>query len=259
MVYGVILAGGRGERFWPLSRIERPKQFLRLTSNKMMLEETIDRVLPLIPRDRIRIVSGEEEARLTFAGSVLGLDIDGDLLVVDVGGGSTEIIAGVREHGESSVRTAVSLDIGSVRLFERHVHHDPPLRSELERARGAARAALDAVAAPSSSERLVGVAGTVTTLSAVAQQVDPYDGARVHGSHLDRRTVTHVLGELAALPHRARSLVPGLDPARADVILTGGIVVEAVMDWAGVERLLVSDRGVRWGLLTALRAQSASM
>ncbi|HOD67718.1 MAG TPA: sugar phosphate nucleotidyltransferase, partial [candidate division Zixibacteria bacterium] len=60
MVYGVILAGGRGERFWPLSRIERPKQFLRLTSNKMMLEETIDRVLPLIPRDRIRIVTGEE-------------------------------------------------------------------------------------------------------------------------------------------------------------------------------------------------------
>ncbi len=208
---------------------------------------------------RPRVISGEEEARLTFTGAVLGLDVAGDVLVVDVGGGSTEIITGVLCGADASVETAISLDVGSVRLFERHVRHDPPLTTELGQARSAVRAALAAVPAPSRPRRLVGVAGTVTTLAAVARGIDPYDGARLHGASLDRSTVARVLEELAAMPHRVRSTVPGLEPARADVILTGGVVVETVMAWAGAERLVVSDRGVRWGLLTALRAQAPSM
>ncbi len=208
---------------------------------------------------RPRVISGEEEARLTFTGAVLGLDVAGDVLVVDVGGGSTEIITGVLRGADASVETALSLDVGSVRLFERHVRHDPPPAAELEQARSAVRAALATVPTPSRPRRLVGVAGTVTTLAAVAQGIDPYDGARLHGASLDRSTVTRVLEDLAAMPHAARSAVPGLEPARADVILTGGVVVETVMDWAGAEHLVVSDRGVRWGLLTALRAQAPSM
>jgi len=206
-----------------------------------------------------RVITGEEEARLTFAGSLLGLDVAGDVLVVDVGGGSTEIISGTHDRNETMVDFAISLDIGSVRLFERHLHSDPPHAAEMAQARSAARAALAELTPPSAHRPLIGVAGTVTTLAAVAQRLEPYDGARVHGASLGRAEVTRLLGELAAMPLERRARVPGLEPARADVILTGGVVVEAVMEWAGAQRLLVSDRGVRWGLLAALRARSRRM
>jgi len=208
---------------------------------------------------RPRVISGEEEARLTFAGSLLGLDVAGEVLVVDVGGGSTELITGTRHRDQAMVEVALSLDVGSVRLFERHLRSDPPLPAELAQARDAVRSALAEVAPPSTRRPLIGVAGTVTTLAAVAQRLDPYDGARVHGSSLDRAEVTRLLGELGAMPLDRRARVPGLEPARADVILTGGVVVEAVMEWAGAERLVVSDRGVRWGLLAALRARTSPM
>lgn len=202
-----------------------------------------------------RVISGDEEAHLTFLGALSGLDVIGNVLVFDVGGGSTELITGALVDGVPHIETARSLDVGSVRLRERHLRHDPPTAAELAAARSEVRELLQRRAAPDRSHRLVGVAGTVTTLAAVAAKLVPYVGHRVHGASLTATTLHQQVDELAALPLAARAELPGLEPARADVIVTGAIVVSEILRWAGGEAFTVSDRGVRWGLLTELRAQ----
>ncbi|MCC6647597.1 MAG: Ppx/GppA family phosphatase [Polyangiaceae bacterium] len=197
-----------------------------------------------------RIVSGDEEARLTFRGALSGLAVAGPTLVFDVGGGSTEIIVGSgRDPG-----ARVSLDVGSVRLTERHVARDPPLDAELDAARATVRAALASAPRPPSGATVVGVAGTVTTLAAIALQLDPYDGARVHGASLPAARVSELTAELGALPLSRRRDVRGLDAKRADVIPCGALIVDEVLSWLGARSLVVSDRGVRWGLAEELAA-----
>ncbi|MEJ7729186.1 MAG: hypothetical protein WKG00_08220 [Polyangiaceae bacterium] len=171
--------------------------------------------------------------------------------VFDVGGGSTEII-----WRDGADMRRVSLDVGSVRLTERHVRHDPPTAAELEAVRADIRAALDALPPPAAPRELVGVAGTVTTLAAVLQELAPYDGARVHGSPLTRADVDGLVERLSALPLEQRQSLVGLEPKRADVIVAGALIVAEVMRWANAPRLIASDRGVRWGLALRL-ARSA--
>jgi exopolyphosphatase/guanosine-5'-triphosphate,3'-diphosphate pyrophosphatase len=197
-----------------------------------------------------RIIAGDEEARLTFDGALTGLSAAGDVTVFDVGGGSTEIIRGTIRGPAAEVHTAVSLDVGSVRLTERHVRSDPPSPAEIGAVRADVEHALGTVPQSPTTD-LVGVAGTVTTLAAIDQELSTYDPARVHGATLSRAAIEGILGRLAALPVAARQRVPGLDPGRADVIVAGTVLVLSVLDWAGVGRLRVSDRGVRWGLASA--------
>lgn len=206
-----------------------------------------------------RVISGDEEAALTFAGALTGLSLPpSPRIVFDVGGGSTEIILG-GTGGE--VERAASLDVGSVRLTERHVRSDPPAAAELDAVRAGARAALASapplpvpgVARPV----LVGVAGTVTTLAALVRDISPYDGARVHGARVTRDEIAAATARLAALPLADRRAVPALDPARADVIVAGGLLVEEILAWAAGPggppgELIASDRGVRWGLAQRL-------
>ncbi|HVW24036.1 MAG TPA: Ppx/GppA phosphatase family protein [Polyangiaceae bacterium] len=199
---------------------------------------------------RPRIIGGDEEARLTYEGALSGLTVTGDVTVFDVGGGSTEIIHAT-VGGASGARAAVSLDIGSVRLTERHVRTDPPLPSELDAVRRDVAAALSPLPRPPTST-LVGVAGTITTLSAIEQSLDQYDSSRVHGARLRRSTVSDLARRLAALPLEQRRALSGLPPARADVIVAGALIVEGVLEWARADELVVSDRGVRWGLARAL-------
>jgi exopolyphosphatase/guanosine-5'-triphosphate,3'-diphosphate pyrophosphatase len=197
------------------------------------------------------VIAGEREAALTFRGALSGLSARGAVSVFDVGGGSTEIVHGTRD-GDARVESAVSLDIGSVRLFERHVRSDPPNAAELARVRADIDAAL-ATAPRAAGERvLVGVAGTLTTLAAVALELDSYDPARVHGSTLSRQRVDELARMLAALPLAERKALRGLEPKRADVIVAGALIVERVMHFAGARELVVSDRGVRWGLVEEL-------
>lgn len=204
---------------------------------------------------RPRVISGVEEARLTFAGALQGLSVTGEVLVVDVGGGSTEIVTGAINASQTQVGSTLSLDVGAVRLLERHVHHDPPLPVELARTRDDVRGRLTWLPIPASPRTLVGVAGTVTTLAAIAAKIECYDGALLHGAELDRAGIDDIVAELASLPLAARSRVAGLDPARADVIVTGGILVAEVIAWSRCQGLVVSDRGVRWGLLAAMQAR----
>jgi exopolyphosphatase/guanosine-5'-triphosphate,3'-diphosphate pyrophosphatase len=195
-----------------------------------------------------RVISGGEEARLTFRGALSGLRLPpGPALVFDVGGGSTELIVGEVSGGSPCIERAASLDVGSVRLTERHLRSDPPLPSEVEALRVEVDRLLTAFP-PAPGASLVGVAGTVTTLAAVARGVVPYDGARVHGLDLAASEVESLTHRLASLPVAERRELPGLEPKRADVIAAGALLVERLIRWAGGPRLLVSDRGVRWGL-----------
>ncbi|MCC6525381.1 MAG: Ppx/GppA family phosphatase [Polyangiaceae bacterium] len=203
---------------------------------------------------RPAIVDGDEEAALTFAGALSGLALPGArVAVLDVGGGSTEIVLGRAPGGAGpgAVEAAVSLDVGAVRLSERHVRTDPPAPSELDAVRAEVRAAL--ARAPSvAGVPLVGVAGTVTTLAAIVGGVVPYDGARIHGSRLAATELERLGAELAARSLAERRLVPGLEPARADVIVAGALIVGELVRAAGAAELVVSDRGVRWGLVERL-------
>jgi exopolyphosphatase/guanosine-5'-triphosphate,3'-diphosphate pyrophosphatase len=206
---------------------------------------------------RPEVISGDEEARLVYASAWrdFGAGHRGGLAVLDVGGGSTELT-----WGDGPVpQGRTSLQIGAVRLTERHVRSDPVGAADLAAVRAAARAALEPAAAAvraasararaAATARLVAVAGTVTTLSAVAQALPEYEAARVHGSTLSLDALEALLARLAALTVRERAALPGMEPKRADVIVAGGAIVVEAMRASGFDRLTVSDRGVRWGLL----------
>jgi exopolyphosphatase/guanosine-5'-triphosphate,3'-diphosphate pyrophosphatase len=205
-----------------------------------------------------RVISGETEARLTFHGAMSGLPqrADEEVAVFDIGGGSTEVVFG--RPGASAVLYAQSFDVGSVRLTERLISHDPPLPAELEAVATTLTNTLREVPRLAPGTAPVGVAGTVTTLAAVALGIEPYDSERVHGSTLSRTILRKTVFELAAMDIAARRAVRGIEPKRADVIVAGGLIVLALLDHWRAESLIVSDRGVRWGLAAELAREEPS-
>lgn len=197
------------------------------------------------------LLSGAEEGRLAFAGATAGLDRAGETyLVVDVGGGSTELVLG---RGGEVVEVA-SLDIGSVRITEQWLHGDPPTAEELSMAVSVARTHVDgavrerpALAEPAT---VVGVAGTVTTIAAI--ELGYYDPEAVHHLWLERRQVEDVFRAVATEPLELRRHNPGLHPDRADVIVGGCCVLVGIMRRLDVAECLVSDSD----LLDALAAEA---
>jgi exopolyphosphatase / guanosine-5'-triphosphate,3'-diphosphate pyrophosphatase len=198
----------------------------------------------------VEVIDGEREAALTFRAVVESFPgvRSGDLVVVDIGGGSTEIV--LASNGRVKFRTSVPL--GSVRLTEAFVHHDPPTRAEQEEIAGAVDAAVAAVPFSSRNATLVGVAGTVTSLAAMSLELAPYDAARVHGHRLARADLGRELNRLAATTQAERERIVGLDPRRADVIFAGAVILDRIAGAAAAAEVLVSDRGIRWGLLYEL-------
>ena len=184
-----------------------------------------------------RLVTGDEEAQLTRR----GVDPQPGTLVLDIGGGSTEVIVDDFH---------VSLDMGSVRYTERFVHTDPPSRSELEACGRAAREVL-ATHADLHAARAVGVAGTVTTLAALDLELERYDRERVHGHRLTRDGAAAQLDRLAALPLAERRAVPALDPERAPVIVAGAVILLAVLETFGLDAIDVSERDILDGIALA--------
>jgi exopolyphosphatase / guanosine-5'-triphosphate,3'-diphosphate pyrophosphatase len=200
-----------------------------------------------------RTISGDEEARLTFLGALSGIPqarTGERVCVFDIGGGSTEIVYGHRASG--AIAYAHSFDVGSVRLTERHVANDPPSNVELEVLREASSAAFASVPDLAIEAAPVGIAGTMTTLAAVAMKMERYDGGRVHGSSLHVDALRGLVMELARLPLEERARVPGLEPKRADVIVAGGILALTLLAKLRTTSVTVSDRGVRWGLADEL-------
>jgi exopolyphosphatase / guanosine-5'-triphosphate,3'-diphosphate pyrophosphatase len=195
----------------------------------------------------LEIVSGETEAWLSYLAVIRGLRLEPEqrLLIIDIGGGSTEFI---RAEPGAKLRME-SLQIGSVRLTERILHHDPPTAREAADLRIAIDEELTGLGWNLKTDVLVGIAGTVTTVCAVALQMETYDPDRVHGYRLSRKEVERVLGLFGSIPLAERRRLKGLDPARADVIFAGAAILERVMCEAEVDSVTVSDQGVRWGLV----------
>lgn len=194
----------------------------------------------------LRVISGDDEARLTFEGGLSGLSMSGDVVLFDIGGGSTEIVVSTRRRASLD---AVSLDVGSVRLFERHVLHDPPSAAELDAVRAAIARALEQRPPAPKGVRGVGVAGTVTTLYGLAAGRTVYDASAVHGGRLALPQVRTWAVRLAGLPLARRRELPGMEPGRADVLPVGALLLQALCEAYGLSEIVVSDRGVRWGLL----------
>jgi len=201
-----------------------------------------------------RVIGGDEEARLTFEGSLSGIEVGAERLgVFDIGGGSTEVVLGAVGEGGAAIDYARSFDVGSVRLTERHVAHDPPRAAEMDALRAAARETFAAVPPlPVASPVPVGIAGTMTTLASVSLGMDEYDGARVHGLEMSRAELTRVVDLLAAAPLAERARVRGMEPKRADVIVAGGVIALELLARWNASAVRISDRGVRWGLALAL-------
>jgi exopolyphosphatase/guanosine-5'-triphosphate,3'-diphosphate pyrophosphatase len=181
---------------------------------------------------KTRLLSGEEEGELTRRGVAGGRELEPGTLVLDIGGGSTELIA-------DGSRT--SLDFGSIRLTERFLHSDPPTREELEAAGGAVRDALPDL----EPAQAIGVAGTITTLAAL--ELGEYDPERVHGYRISRNAVDAQLERLASLPLAERRELPGLEPERAPVIVAGAVIVREVLDRYGLDSLEASERDILHG------------
>ncbi|GAA4662773.1 exopolyphosphatase [Kineococcus glutinatus] len=202
------------------------------------------------------VVTGEEEAALSFAGATAGLRgrHPAPFLVVDLGGGSTELVLGAQD-----VEAGRSVDVGSVRLTERHVRSDPPAPPEVAAARADVAAALEEVAAVVPLERtrtLVGVAGTVTTLTAAALDLPRYDPARIHGAVLPLRRVRAACDALLAMPRARRAALPYLHPGRVDVIAAGALVWGEVLDRvaaaSGVVEVVTSEHDILDGIASSL-------
>jgi exopolyphosphatase/guanosine-5'-triphosphate,3'-diphosphate pyrophosphatase len=179
-----------------------------------------------------RLLSGDEEAELTLRG--VG-ETDGSTLIVDIGGGSTELI---------SADQRISLDIGAVRLTERHLPSDPPTDEELEACAAAVRSVLPGRPHP---ERAIGVAGTITSLAALDLALAEYDPERVHGHRLTLGGIQHQLSRLAAMPLAERRRVPALDPDRAPVIVAGAVILREVLAHFGLEEIEASERDILHG------------
>jgi exopolyphosphatase/guanosine-5'-triphosphate,3'-diphosphate pyrophosphatase len=196
----------------------------------------------------VQVIDGAREAALTFRAAAASFPDEaraGTLVVVDIGGGSTEIV--VAERG--AVRFRTSLPLGSVRLTEKHVRHDPPAQAERDAIAAEVDAGLATVPWPAAGALLVGVAGTVTSLAAMALRLATYDPARVHGFDLSVAALDAEIARLAGSAQAQRERIVGLDPRRADVIFAGAIILARIAAAARAPAIRVSDRGIRWGLL----------
>ncbi len=201
------------------------------------------------------LLTGIEEGRLSMAGAVAELrPEDGPFLTLDIGGGSTELVAGTGP--DDPALDVVSLQLGCVRLSERFFHHDPPTADELSTAEEVVRAEVGAAIAEhprfTTTRRLVGLAGTVTTLSALQHRVVEYDRALIHHSVFSAEQAKGWYATLAADDHATRLARPGMVPGRADVIVGGALLLHAVMSQLGFDECLVSESDILDGLVASL-------
>ena len=202
---------------------------------------------------RPELLSGEEEGRIAFAGATSELDPEqGPFLVVDIGGGSTEFIVGVTQ-----AEGVLSLDIGCVRITEKFIHSDPPAPEELSQAISVVHAYLEDVEreVPGSkgARTLVGLAGTVTTMAAVEIGLQAYDRDRIHHFVLTRAAAEDVFRTLATEARADRIHNPGLEEARADVIVGGAAILVTIMRHFDFQQCLVSEADILDGLAATLR------
>ncbi len=222
---------------------------VRDAANGQQFAQTVNERYGLTPR----VLSGDEEARLTFLGATSERDPSSTTptLVIDIGGGSTELVIGQGRHASFHVSTQA----GAVRQTERHIRNDPPTESELNDLAQDVHAILEAAVPAEHREAVrhaIAVAGTATSLAAIAQQLDPYDPAKVHGYAVTAAQRDQIATQLAAMTTAERRDVPGLDPARAPTIVAGVTILTEVMGVFGLEQIEVSEHDILRGAALGL-------
>jgi len=218
----------------------------RDVSNRDAFVDGVRRALGVDPE----VISGEEEAALSFAGAtrdLLGVPgMKEPYLVVDIGGGSTEFVVGGRE-----VEAARSVDVGCVRLTERHLHDDPPTSAQIEAARADIVAAIDVAAQTvpmKTAATLVGLAGSVTTVAALALGLDKYDPVRLHHSRISAAQVHVVAEQLLSMTRAQRAALPVMHPGRVDVIGAGALVLDTIVQQVVAAEVVASEHDILDGI-----------
>jgi exopolyphosphatase / guanosine-5'-triphosphate,3'-diphosphate pyrophosphatase len=197
------------------------------------------------------VLSGQAEAAAAYRGATAGLGGDRHTLVVDIGGGSTELIDG----DGTTPRAMVSLDIGCVRLFERHLHTDPPTPAEVAALRADVAAHLRRVGEvldPGAAERVVGVAGTVTTVTAIALGLEAYDPRRIHRVAVDAAAIAATAEKLAAMTVAERAALPVMAKGREDVIAAGALLLDELVRTFQIQQVVASEADILDGVLLGL-------
>ncbi|MFG1848895.1 Ppx/GppA phosphatase family protein [Micromonospora sp. WMMD712] len=223
----------------------------RDASNAGDFRAMVERTLGVAPE----VVTGDEEARLSFTGAVRGLPADAlePYLVIDIGGGSTEFVVGTRAGG---VEAAISMDVGCVRMTERHLLGDPPGPDQIAAAQADITAAVDRAleAVPGrQAATLVGLAGSVTTVVAIAEGLTEYEPERIHHARVSYGAVAEVTADLLAKTREQRLAIPVMHPGRADVIGAGALVLRTIMERAGMSAVVASEHDILDGIAWSLR------
>jgi exopolyphosphatase / guanosine-5'-triphosphate,3'-diphosphate pyrophosphatase len=225
--------------------------------------ELLDGVRALLGVDA-EVLSGGAEAATAYRGATHDLPGEERTLVVDIGGGSTELILGTRRgpgnpkgvpRSIGTPEAMVSLDLGCVRLHERHLHTDPPTADEVAALQADAAARLAMVTEtldPASAERVVGVAGTITTVTAIGLGLDAYDPRRIHRSALGAAEIAAVAGKLAAMTVAERAALPVMAKGREDVIAAGALLLDELVRTFGFPRVIASETDILDGVLLGL-------
>ena len=199
------------------------------------------------------VISGDEEAGLSFTGATSGLEDGGPFLVMDIGGGSTELVL-----GDGAVEAAHSMDVGCVRLTERHLRSDPPTAEEVAAARRDVDAALDAALAVVPAGRAataLGLAGSVTTVAALALDLPAYDAEAIHLSRVSAAQVDEIAERLLAMPRSERAALPVMHAGRVDVIGGGALVLQSIVRRLGLAEVVVSESDILDGIALSIEGK----
>ncbi|MGH8935785.1 MAG: exopolyphosphatase [Acidimicrobiia bacterium] len=236
---------GEAIRRWDVKRAEAvATSALRDAENREEFLALAERALGVRPE----VIDGAEEASLAFRGALAGLaGHPPPFLVVDVGGGSTEFV-----FGSGSPEYSLSIDIGSVRLTERALPDRPAPQGRLETARRLVGELFAGLELPGSPATVVGVAGTFTSLAAIALELSEYDPQAVHGTRLSAEQLAGLVDRLAAMTVEETAAIPSLDPARAPVLLGGAVVAQGALRRAGAAQVVVSESDLLDGVASGL-------
>ena len=221
----------------------------RDASNRMDFVAMVHVALGVTPE----VITGQEEASLSFTGATGDLTEGAPFLVMDIGGGSTELVL-----GSSVVEAAYSMDVGCVRLTERHLTDDPPTQQQISAAREDIEAALDqalAVVPGALATTAVGLAGSVTTVAALALGIAAYDAKVLHHSRLSASQIDEVTERLLAMTRAERAALPVMHPGRVDVIGGGALVLQTVVRRLGLTEVLVSESDILDGIALSINKE----
>jgi exopolyphosphatase/guanosine-5'-triphosphate,3'-diphosphate pyrophosphatase len=218
----------------------------RDASNRSTFVELVEQTLGVTPE----VISGDEEATLSFAGATGELTEGAPFLVMDIGGGSTELVL-----GSDAVEASYSMDVGCVRLTERHLLSDPPTTAQIAAAREDVELALDEALAKvpgALANTAVGLAGSVTTVAALALGLSAYDPAAIHHAKLSAEQVDEVAERLLSMTREQRAALPVMHPGRVDVIGGGALVLQSVVRRLGLTEVLVSESDILDGIALSI-------